>query len=93
MEEKVKLLIVVIWAKWSQYDVQLIAEIQQSGLPHSHKLEFIEVAAMKAMSDFEKAIPGIGNGWQTPAVGIWENDVLMFKGWGFDARQKLLSML
>ena len=91
MEKEVNGRIVVIWAEWSQYDVQLISELNRSKAGDSHHLQIIEVAAIKTMSDLEKVIPGIGNVWQTPAVGIWENEVLMFEGQGFNARQKLLS--
>jgi len=90
-DERVHLRILVIYAEWSRYDTEILSEIKR--LPQiEDSIELIEVATIKMMSDFERHIPGIGEVFQTPAVGVWANETLVYKGTGFAARQYLRQL-
>jgi hypothetical protein len=54
---------------------------------HGDLVEVFDVVTCTNMKDFEDRIPGIGEVFQTPVVGIWENGVLIQQGSGARARQ------
>ena len=83
--------IVILYTGWSQCDKDLVSELERkvSETGTADNFHFIDVSVIKAMPDFEKYIPGIGNVYQTPAVGVWDGEPLLYKGTGFEARQYL----
>lgn len=50
-------------------------------------VQLFDIMACTNMRDFEDRIPGIGEVFQTPVVGIWEGGALVGKGTGAKARQ------
>ena len=57
----------------------------------AEKIYAFNVSTFRDFDDFEKVLPGIGNVYQTPAVGFWNNGVLKVKLSGAAARDYVKS--
>lgn len=53
--------------------------------------QVFDTTECQRMEDFEKYIPGIGNVYQTPVIGVWQNGVLTQRAWGKPAREIILQ--
>ncbi len=84
----------ILYAEWSNYDRDLVSDLQKmiSENVITDEFHFVEVSVIKTMSEFEKYIPGIGPVYQTPAIGVWDGETLLYRGTGFHARQYLREM-
>lgn len=77
----------------SRYDMILLdalADAMVDGRIGEDRIDLFDVAEIKSMADFEHYIPGIGDVYQTPVVGYWENGVLQQKAWGAGGRNLLI---
>ncbi len=70
--------------------MELLAPLIDSATIFSETIEAFDVAACRGMQDFERYIPEIGQVYQTPVVGVWENGVLDQKASGARARELLI---
>jgi hypothetical protein len=55
-------------------------------LPEPLRVEVFSVLACQSHEDFDLYVPGIGQVFQTPVVGLWVNGTLSEKCWGAPAR-------
>lgn len=76
-------------ASYSSYELELAQEIvdRSDQRPKDILLQLFDVLDVQDMDDFQSYIPGVGNVYQTPVIGVWKNGVLTDKAQGFDARQ------
>ena len=89
-----KLILIGVAAEFSVQDLELLDKINErlSNLPGiDERVDVFDVSACKKMSDFESYIPGIGNVYQTPVVGYWEDGEPREKYSGFQAREWLVN--
>ena len=70
---------------WSMYDLDLLDDLDPELFGHDSVYVF-DADSCKQMSDFEKYIPGIGNVFQTPVVGLWQDGELLYCEQGAAAR-------
>ena len=56
-------------------------------------VEFFDVTDVADMADMQNYIPGIGNVYQTPVVGVWEVGVLVARAQGRAGEQLALEAL
>lgn len=84
--------IVVGVAPYSRPDMQLLDALLEKAEQDDEfreRLQIFDVLECASMADFDKHIPGLGNVYQTPVVGIWRDGLLYRKAWGGKARQLL----
>ena len=87
-------ILIGVAAGYSIPDLQLLDEINKrlSGASNiSDLVDVFDVSGCKEMKDFENYISGIGNVYQTPIIGYWENGVLKESLSGFHARNWLVN--
>jgi hypothetical protein len=87
-------ILIGVAASYSIPDLQLLDEINKrlSGESIiSDRVDVFDISSCKEMKDFENYIPGIGNVYQTPIIGYWENGVLKESLSGFHARNWLVN--
>jgi hypothetical protein len=51
------------------------------------QVELFSVMDIRTMQEFEEYIPGIGNVYQTPVAGLWEDGVVIRTSQGLEARK------
>ncbi len=76
-------------APYSSGDFELLDSLAQAvrKVPLVNlRIEVFDVSACRTMSDFELYVPGLGNVYQTPVVGIWTNNVPIKRSWGYRAK-------
>ena len=75
-------------ATYSEPDLALLDLVQEAvdWDKKAPRIDVFNTLDCKSQQDFEKYIPGIGDVFQTPAVGLWQNGVLMETAWGKPAR-------
>lgn len=75
-------------ASYSEADLQLAEDLigRMRMLPDL-TIEFFNVLDIRDMASFEDYIPGIGNVYQTPVIGLWEDGRLERAAQGFAARE------
>jgi hypothetical protein len=56
------------------------------------RVDVFNVSDCKTMEDFEGYVPGSGNVYQTPIVGIWEDGILKQRAWGEPARDAIRQL-
>ena len=82
-------------APYSLPDLELLDAVtealKQRGPDREDLVQVFDVLTCKSMKDFDDCIPGIGQVYQTPVVGIWEDGVLIEKGSGAKARQVVIE--
>lgn len=78
---------------FSEYDMRLL-DLLDAALGRLHgeepRVDVFSVLTCRTPADFERLVPGIGQVFQTPVIGIWENGELKAKGSGARARDELL---
>ena len=84
-------------APYSHADLELLDELAEEAvhgrlLPRIN-IDIFDVLSCQRMSDFDRYIPGITPVYQTPVVGIWENEVLAKSASGARARQLIQNQL
>lgn len=73
-------------ATWSGYDMKLLDALEQTpGGPDA--IGVFDTTDCQSNDDFEARIPGIGAVFQMPAVGLWENGMLVARGSGHEGRE------
>ena len=79
-------------ASYSEPDLELAERLIK--LPHvpDHVIEFFNVLDIKDMQGFEDYIPGVGNVWGTPVVGLWRDGIIERAAHGADARRLLQGL-
>jgi hypothetical protein len=77
-------------ATYSLPDLRLLdaltSKLSSSVRPDEY-VDVFDTSVCKMMADFEKYIAGIGNIYQTPVIGLWEEGELVYKAWGAAARE------
>jgi hypothetical protein len=82
-------------APYSLYDLALLDIIDEklsegqlaTGQPASAVwVDVFSTLACLSHADFGRYVPGLGNVFQTPVVGIWEEGVLRDRAWGARGR-------
>jgi len=73
-------------ATWSGYDMKLLDALEQTD-SGPDLIGVFDTADCKSNEDFNSRIPGIGDVFQMPAVGLWENGTLVARGSGHEGRQ------
>lgn len=77
-------------ATYSLYDMRLLDRVDETlrGLgDQALRVDVFSTLDCKTQEDFNQYVPGIGNVWQTPVVGIWENGRLEETASGAAARR------
>jgi len=72
-------LVVIGVAPYSGADLGLLDAILEGfalGKAQRSEIEVFDVLSCQQMSDLSEYIPGIGNAYQTPIVGIWKDGVM-----------------
>ena len=72
-------------AVYSLYDLDLLDVLESNSLGHD-SVQVFNVNSCATMSDFEQYVPGIGNVFQTPVVGFWQDGQLTHRDTGASAR-------
>jgi hypothetical protein len=81
-------------ASYSRQDVELAQELIDRRLrEQTPVIELFNVLDVQDMNDFEQYIPGIGNVYQTPVVGSWDDGVLVRKAQGVAAQQAIHELI
>jgi len=81
-------------APYSLPDLELLDAIKEALKQKpscEERVQVFDVLTCASMKDFDERIPGIGQVYQTPVVGIWEDGVLVQKASGAKARQLTLE--
>jgi hypothetical protein len=76
-------------ATYAEPDLALLDLLQEAvdwRDKNAPRIDVFNTLDCKSRQDFEKYIPGIGDVFQTPAVGLWQNGVLTDTAWGKPAR-------
>jgi hypothetical protein len=80
-------------ATWSGYDMRLLDVLAEGVLrAPAPAMEVFDTADCCQQADFEKYIPDIGDVYQTPVVGIWQDGRLEWSGQGYEARERVARM-
>ena len=82
-------------ATYSEPDLKLldlVGEALERGGENTPIIEVFNTLDCHSHADFERYIPGIGKVFQTPAVGVWQNGVLVTKASGRSARDVIRQM-
>jgi hypothetical protein len=80
-------------ATYSGPDMRLLDLVQEAVTKEDARrmagarVEVFSVMACKSHEDFDRYVPGIGQVFQTPVVGLWVNGTLGEKCWGAPARE------
>lgn len=77
-------------AVWSNYDLRLLDlanEAVASGAHERVQVAVFNIDDIASPADLQRIFPGIGEVFQTPAVGYWEAGELKETATGFFARQ------
>ena len=76
-------------AVYSVYDLRLARAIVDRNDTRSATpaVEFFDSSDVTDMEDMQRYIPGIGQVYQTPVVGVWQDAVLVEKASGFAGRK------
>ena len=77
-------------ATWSLYDLDLLDALDSRSFGDD-TVHVFDMDSCKTMSDFENYIPGIGNVFQPPVVGYWQDGRLLYREQGAAARNWLLT--
>jgi hypothetical protein len=80
-------------APYSLPDLALLDALKRSlaeGENNREHIQIFDVLTCATISDFERYIPGIGNVYQTPVIGIWEDGALTQKASGAEARGTII---
>ena len=81
-------------APYSLPDLELLDAIKEALKQKpscEERVQVFDVLTCASMKDFDECIPGIGQVYQTPVVGVWEDGVLVQKASGAKARQLTLE--
>jgi hypothetical protein len=76
-------------ATYSEPDLRLLdllGEVLDRRTESPLHIDVFNILDGRCQQDFDKYIPGIGNVFQTPVVGFWQNGVLKDNAWGKSAR-------
>lgn len=77
---------------WSRRDMQLLDEMVARNTDDESKLDALLIFnaySFQSVEELKRRIPGIGEVYQTPVIGIWEHGQLIQTASGFAARQLL----
>lgn len=80
-------------ATWSEYDMRLLDLLDAALVlvqPGPVRVDVFSLQVCQSAADFESYIPDLGPVFQTPVIGVWQQGVLLDKGTGARAREKLL---
>lgn len=85
-------------AAWSAYDLRLLdalSQVRPDKVGAQERIDILDIDAASRASGgwdyFEHMIPGIGQVFHTPLVGIWENSTLTQKGSGAVGRDLIID--
>jgi hypothetical protein len=78
-------------ATWSGYDLELLDRL--APFVGHMSIWVFDVADVPSKDHFVNFVPNLSRVFQTPVVGHWVNGELMFSGWGFEAREYVLTLL
>jgi hypothetical protein len=84
-------------ATWNGYDLRLLDALTETihELGAQERIDVFEIEEEARTSGgygyFDRVIPGIGEIYQTPLVGIWESGALKQRGSGFVGRKLVVD--
>lgn len=67
-------------------------DLKRSQLPSSHVAVF-NAGNISTMAEYNAFVPGIGDVYQTPVVGLWNDGELSSKAWGHRGRELVLEVI
>jgi hypothetical protein len=82
-------------ATWSAYDLRLldlIEETPRANWPTPLVLELFNTDDCRSLDDFDHYVPGLGQVFHTPVVGLWRDGRLTEKAEGYAARDLVARM-
>jgi hypothetical protein len=82
-------------ATYSENDMRLLDLVEESQMRHDGDSLWVDVfntLEWKSRQDLDKYIPGLGDVYQTPVFGLWEDGRLNEQAWGKDARDRVIRL-
>ncbi len=76
-------------ATYSLLDLYMLDQVDEaidSSTVHPRRVDVFDVSECRSMADLEGYVPGIGEVFQTPIVGIWDDGAPSANAWGAAAR-------
>jgi hypothetical protein len=81
-------------ASYSIYDAELAQElIDHMSSDSPLTVEVFNVEDVSSMGEFQQYVSGIGSVYQTPVVGLWEENKVIRIAQGFEARSLVRELL
>lgn len=77
-------------ATWSQYDMALLDQIDvvlQIDRPSRLTVFVFDLDECQSTHELNERIPGVGEAFQSPVVGLWIDGKIVQTAWGFEARK------
>ncbi len=77
-------------ATWNGYDMALLDLIEdrvRAADPPPVRVDVFDTDTCLSLDAFQRYVPGVELGYQTPLVGYWVDGVLRESAWGYDGRE------